>query len=196
MTEGMQLSTVVSDGLLALVTTACAARLISRRDTNRTFAAACLFFIALAAAFGAARYGGADVVRYHEALSWTARVIAVPMLGAVFLVSTFGRRLPRYGWYGISALFGAAGYLLPRELGVVPGAVGMLLFLIGAARVWREDARSAQLVVVGVALTLLAGLVVGTNGAYGPVPRVDVFHALLMGANVAFTVAIAAISRR
>lgn len=195
MTDGVQITTVVSDGLFALVTAACAVSLVSRRDLNRTFAAACFLFVALAASFGTARYAGADVVRYHEALSWTARMIAIPTLGAVFLAMTLGRQLPRYAWYAVGGAFGLAGYLLPPQLGDVPGAVGMLLFLIGAGRVFSEDRRSAVLVVGGVVATLLAGLVVGNHGAYGPVLRVDVFHVLLGAANVAFTLAMRARTR-
>ncbi len=196
MTPGIQLSTVISDGVFAAVTFVCAVKLISKRNVTRTFGAACMLFVGIAAAFGAARYGGADVIVYHESLSWTARMIAIPVMGAVSCALAFGWRLPRYGWYAVGLVFGAAGWLLPLRLGVLPSAAGMALFLLGAARVSRVDRRSAIFVVVGVALYLVAGLVVGTHGAYGPVQRVDVFHVMLTIAHPLFTSAMIAADRR
>lgn len=172
------MSTVISDGVLALVTFACAIPLLifGGKNPTRTFGAACFSFIGLTAAFGAARYAGANVELFHTSMAWTSKMIAVPLLGFVFVALVLDRKLIRPIWYGLGLVLGLIGWLLPPEFAVGPGAAGMGLTLVGAVLLKERDRTAAGVTAAGVAVYIAAGMVIGTKGDWGGIPRVDLFH--------------------
>ncbi len=182
----MQLSTVVSDGLLALACLICAASLLSRarQATALQGASVALLLTALTALCGSLRYAGLDGLgELHRGLSQASGFIGLPLLGwsALQLARPAPRAHPHWGILlaGLLALFLLSrGSALGAPLGLLLNLSGLALLLLAGARRWPE--RAALAAATGVSLLfLLAGLWVGGDGWLGPLRRVDLFHGLL-----------------
>ena len=170
------ISTVISDGALALITLASALPLLRSRNPSRTFGAAILIFIGLTAAVGAMRFAGMNVALFHDSMTWTSKMIAVPLLGGVFAALGLGKRVIRPFWLMAGIALGGLGWALPQSLSVLPSALGMLLILVFCARLFRTEPKASAAGCVGVALYLVMGLVIGTKGRLWGIARVDLFH--------------------
>lgn len=177
--RGIQLSTTISDAALALVTVAAAVPALLTRNPTRRFAGVCLLFVGLTAGVGAARFAGLDVALFHDSMSWTSRMIAVPALGAVFVALSLGREVIKPYWYALSLMLGGLGWALPQNYLLLPGVVAMLLILGVALRHYREAPRASLAAIFGVVAVSLAGLVIGTRGEWAGILRVDLFHYVL-----------------
>ena len=188
----MQLSTAISDGVLAAATF-LAAVLFARAGLR--WCAAWMVAIALAAIAGVVRFSGvADVEPLHTALSSFAAVVAFPSFCWAMMRSLqLGRDLRA----GESLLIAAALNLLlliaaPAEAATAIGALALAVALIGARRLYVQQRRGAALTIGwAVALYAVAGLWVGTFGTIGPLLRVDAYHYLLAVANLLFAFALA-----
>ncbi len=185
----MHYSTAASDALLAL---ACLASVIgilrSPRWADKPLRATWLMAIAALLLTGAA--AGVGVLHFGVDLSWqvlhaklsqASSLLALPILGVVALTLTRGWHWQRLGWcwviISLSVLFEGAqrlGMLDTYKLLLNLATLGLLLYA-GIC-----SGRAPSLAAVGVvALFIVAGLVIGTQGVIGPLQRVDVFHALL-----------------
>ena len=178
----IQLSTTLSDAVLAAVTLGAALPALVRRDPTRRFGGVCLLFVGLTAGVGALRFAGFDVALFHDSMSWTSRMIALPALGAVFVAASMGRAVIRPYWYLLCLGLGGLAWALPAAWALLPGVLAMLLILAVAARHLRRAPRVAGALALGVAAVSLAGLVIGTEGRWAGLLRVDLFHyALAVG---------------
>ncbi len=186
----IQLSTAISDAVLALVSIAAALPVLKGTNPSRRFAGVCLLFIGLTAGIGAARFGGAHVAVVHDSMSWTSKMIVLPALGAAFVALSYGLRIIRPYWYGVSLVFAAVGYGLPAKWGLLPGVSAMACIFWVSARHFRSARPVAVSAGLGAGLMMLVGLVVGTQGYWGPVPRVDLFHYGLAVAHLLFAYAL------
>lgn len=185
----MQYSTAVSDGLLALACLACVFGIVRSprfaekplRATWLTVCAALLLTLATAAV-GVLHFGWDDSWQpLHAKLSQASSLLALPALGMAALSLVRGWQWQRLGWcwviISLSLLFEGA-----KRLGVLDSytlalnLVTLLLFLYAG---FIQGRNALSVAVGGVALFIVAGLVVGTQGNLGPLLRVDVFHALL-----------------
>ncbi len=185
----MHYSTAASDALLAL---ACLASVIgvvrSYRWRETPWRATWLVVIAALLVTTAAAVVG--VLHFavdpswqtlHAKLSQASSLLALPILGVVALTLTRGWHWQRLGWcwviISLSVLFEGA-----QQLGMLD-TYTLLLNVATLALVLYAGARSGRrplLAAVGVvALFIVAGLVIGTQGVIGSLQRVDVFHALL-----------------
>ncbi|MEK1940912.1 MAG: hypothetical protein AAAB16_11130 [Pseudomonas sp.] len=185
----MHSSTAASDALLAL---ACLASVIgilrSPQWAEKPLRATWLMAIAALLLTGAAAVVG--VLHFGVDLSWqvlhaklsqASSLLALPILGVVALTLTRGWHWQRLGWcwviISLSVLFEGAqrlGMLDTYKLLLNLATLGLVLYAgIGSGR-------NRLLAAVGVvALFIVAGLVIGTQGVIGPLQRADVFHALL-----------------
>lgn len=182
----MQYSTALSDGLLAL---ACLASLLWLRPhfAGQPLLRALLLGFGLtttAAACGVVRYGlEPGWMEIHRSFSQLSGALGLPLLGLAALCLSRGNGWGRPTWTGL--VIGLVALLIgARWLGVDAGyRLGLnlvSLLLIVYAGLARWPARQPGLLSLGVvALFLIAGLVVGTEGFIGPLRRVDLFHALL-----------------
>ncbi|WJN58908.1 hypothetical protein [Pseudomonas sp. SO81] len=182
----MQYSTAISDGILAL---ACLASLFWLRPafSGQPVLRALLFGFglpAVAAFCGTVRYGLApDWVEIHRAFSQLSGLLGLPLLGLAALSLSRNRTWSPGIWtvwvVGLVALLIGAEHLKlgqPYRLGL--NLVTLLLILYAGLSEW--PLRQPGLMAIGVvALFLVAGLAVGTEGFIGPLRRVDLYHALL-----------------
>ncbi|MBC9249281.1 hypothetical protein A9179_03215 [Pseudomonas alcaligenes] len=182
----MQYSTALSDGLLAL---ACLASLLWLRPhfAGQPLLRALLLgfgLTATAALCGVVRYGlEPGWVEIHRALSQLSSALGLPLLGLAALCLGRGNAWGRPTWTAL--VLGLVALLIgARWLGVDSGyrlgvnLASLLLILHAGLAHWPR--RQPGLLGAGVvALFLIAGLAVGSDGFIGPLPRVDLFHGLL-----------------
>ena len=182
----MQYSTAFSDFVLAL---ACLASLLWLRPT---FASLPLlrplllgFGLTAAAAFcGAVRYGlEPGWSEIHRSLAQLSGALGLPLLGlAAFALArglAWGRPIWTVWLLVLVGLFiGARVFGVDQNYRLVLNLVTLLLFLYAGLSQWPQ--RQPGLAALGVvALFLVAGLAIGTEGFIGPLRRVDLYHALL-----------------
>lgn len=137
----------------------------------------------MTAAVGAARYAGADLAPIHGAMAWTSRMLVVPLFAASFVLAAFQIRAGRAVWYAVAATLALLSFFIPPSLRSVPGSLGMVAILVSGARAFPRDGVAALLAWGGAAIYAVAGLVVGTEGRIGSVPRMDIFHYALAAAH-------------
>ncbi|MDX1297876.1 MAG: hypothetical protein R3260_06500 [Pseudomonas sp.] len=187
----MQLSTALSDGVLALACLACAIAVGKARqhygegDQPALFCALLGFFLPAAAAVaGAIRFAidpGAEAA--HLWLSQASSFLGLPLLGAAALALGRGWQWSRANWGRI--LLGLCAFFeLFRQMNQLEDYRLLLnlttLLLIAYAGVLQWPKRAPLVAAFAVAgLFLLAGVTVGSQGFLGPLRRVDLFHALL-----------------
>jgi len=175
----MQWTTVISDGVLAAVSLGGSALLLA---AGSPAGAAGMGMVGLAALLGAAKFAGVDaVVPVHTRLVAASGTVGVPLLGAAWVWAAWA--LPAWG-------------LLVLATGLVVGAVlagdgpwktavgGAAMAGVVAAGVWLGGLAGVA-GVLGAVGTVVAGLVIGTEGHALGLPRVDWFHAVLTVSNAA-----------
>lgn len=180
----IQLSTAASDLLLALVT---AGACVALRRRGERYVSTGLLLVACAAFIGSLRFAVnpelADLHRFTTAL---ATHTGMPLIGVQYASTAFGRPGPdgRMVTMGVSVVgFSAFGLAFPLPIyGTLVGA-GSMAVVIAASSTF-ADRRRAIAAIAGALGVALAGLVIGTEGALGPVLRIDVFHAVLTAAFV------------
>jgi len=119
--------------------------------------------ISVAALLGAAVYAGLqDVASAHDTASFLA--------GRLGLLLIALRRFGSPRQVASTILACAVAFLVPAPVDL---AVSMLALV---AIVWRSRSPHGLLAMVGGLMFALAGLVVGTQGEWLDVPRVDLFH--------------------
>ena len=175
----MQISTAISDGVLAAIALWCA-RLTwlagSRAGTGG------LALVGLAALAGVLRFSVAPgILPVHSFLSGLAGQVGIPLLAFGFVAVAF----PTGGLSTHDLPFAAAilvlflAFRFAIGLSLYGTAVGGLAALaIVAAGVRLLPSTSGTAAIVGAIVLVVAGLYIGTKGQLYGVPRVDVFHYL------------------
>jgi hypothetical protein len=182
----MQYSTAISDGILAL---ACLASLLWLRPrfTGEPLWRPLLLGFGLTAAAalcGVVRYGlEPGWSEIHRSLAQLGGALGLPLLGlAAFALArglAWGRPIWTLWLLVLVGLFiGARVFGVDQHYRLALNLVTLLLFAYAGLSQWPQ--RQQGLAAIGVvALFLLAGLAVGTEGFVGPLRRVDLYHALL-----------------
>lgn len=177
------LSTAVSDAILAVTSIGAALLLVRARRAAIRLGGACLLFLGMSAAVGAARFAGADLAPIHGAMAWTGRMLVLPLFAAAFVLTAFRVRAGRIIWYAVAAVLAVLSFVIPHSLRSLPGAIGMIAVVVAGARALPRDMAAGLLAIGGAAIYMIAGLAVGTDGTIGAVQRVDIFHYSLAAAN-------------
>ena len=188
----MQYSTALSDGILALacLTSAFvlvrAGRELADGERPAWFCALLGLLIPAAAALcGVVRFAIDPSWRdIHSLVSQAGTYLALPLIAVSIFV--FARHLlwtgARWGGlvFGLCVLFELTRRfeLLAEYRLLLSFASFMLILLAGIGRL-PESPLPPMAALAVIALFLVAGLVVGTDGFMGPLRRVDLFHALL-----------------
>jgi len=181
----MTVSSVVFEAVLAFATAFSVVRLW------RAGWRACAFglsFVGLAAALGALLFAGVTAVDAgHASITRWAAIAGFPAFGG-FALWRYFRAEPRWpATLLVIASLIAVGYWLTSPLyPQVIGAIGLLCLLIVAIAKMKTAPRHGVVLLVACALTALAGLLIGTVGQWGPLPRVDWYHLALTAANLGF----------
>lgn len=186
----MQLSTVISDGVLAAASLG-AGWMFSRG--GRYWCAVWMVAIALAAIAGTVRFSGVDgIAPLHNALSSWAAVVAFPGFCWAMTRSIYSGRDLRAG--EALAIAAALNFLMlieqSSELITTVGALALFIALIGAYKLYSSRRGAALMIGWAVALYAIAALWIGTVGSIGPLLRVDAYHYLLAIANLVFAAAL------
>jgi len=185
----MQYSTAASDALLAL---ACLASVLGiwrsprwgEKPLRATWwiAVAALLLTGAAATVGVLHFGVNERWQpLHAKLSQASSLLALPALGVAALTLVRGWHWQRLGWCWViiclSVLFeGAKRWGVLGSYTLLLNVVTLLMLLYAG---FTQGGKALPAAVGAVALLIVAGLVVGTQGNFGPVLRVDVFHGLL-----------------
>lgn len=143
-----------------------------------------LLLVGVAAFIGALRFSInpelADVHRFTSAL---ATCTGLPLIGVQYLATCSGwpGHDGRMNTMGASVVgFAAFGLAFPLPIyATAVGAVAMVLVVVSALKCFSTQGPRVLGAVAGALGVALAGLVVGTEGAYGPILAVDLFHAVL-----------------
>lgn len=185
-----RMSTLCELTLLA-VCAAAAWRLVRRRVSWAGAGAVGFGLVGLAAGLGALRYAGVDVAGAHAFASGVASAVGVPLVGVAWLARGWGA--PPRALVGSGALL-VGSWVVTWTVGVgwwstLVGAVAMLAVLAAALR---RRGRALVWGALGALATVVAGLGIGTEGAWGSLLRVDLFHLVLAGANGALAVGLLA----
>ncbi|GAC1030689.1 hypothetical protein thsps21_15160 [Pseudomonas sp. No.21] len=129
--------------------------------------------MALAALFGAALYAGLGALdEAHRQLAFISSRIGLPLIAFVWLRGAT-RHLVMLG-------LAAAMLLAPPAVALAGNALAL------ATLAWPGRSRRWGLAVAGSLAFLLAGLVIGTQGDWLGIPRVDLFHLCLATAVLAW----------
>jgi hypothetical protein len=178
-------TSVFFEALLAVATGVAVVRLWRARWRACAFA---LSFVGLAAALGAALFAGFMTVDASHALvtRWAA-VAGFPAFGGFGLWRQF-RNEPAWPLpLLVIVLLGLLGAFIPgATYPLLIGSLGLFcLLLVAAVRIHSAPLDAATLFAACL-LTALAGLLIGTEGQWGPLPRVDWYHLALSTANLGF----------
>ena len=192
----MQLSTVFSDGILALCSVIAVVLLWRAR---RHWCAFWMAGIAVAALIGTLRYAGVEsLTTVHNAFSLWAAVVALPSFCWAASCYLRWRRTVRAGEsLGLAAALNLI-LLFPMDaesISVIGGTALAFLFW-GALAKFRRQRPLFLMLAWGIGLYAIAGLWIGTTGQFGPVLRIDVYHCALALANILFGVAILRATRQ
>lgn len=155
---------------------------------GRRACAFALAFVAVAALLGALEYAGvATVVPVHTAMTRWAAVAGFPAFAGFALWS---RRPREPTWpvaLSIVLALGVIGQMLPgANYAPAIGSLGLIGLLVLAALEGKSTPRNSALLFVACAITALAGLAIGTDGSWGPLSRVDLYHLALAVANLGY----------
>lgn len=173
----MQLSTVLSDAVLALVSF-WAAWIVYNAGLRP---GAIAFLLTGAAAFaGVLRFSVLpQILPVHSMLSAMAGQVGVPLLGLSFAHAVF--RFPatslqvEAAGVALLAVFLVNRFLFPIPLyATVIGGIGALIILVAGARSMVSIA--GALAMGGAIVLVVAGLVIGSSGEIWKFRRVDLYH--------------------
>lgn len=181
----MIVSSAFFEAVLAIATGAAVWRLWRAGFRASAFG---LSFVGLAAALGALLFAGITAVDASHALitQWAA-VAGFPAFGA-FALWTRLRGAPMW-WVALSivAMLGLFGtWLSSPSYTLAIGSVGLICVLLIAFKDLRRTPRLCAILFGSCVSTALAGLLIGTVGQWGPLPRVDWYHLALTAANLGF----------
>lgn len=185
-----QSSTVLSDGLLALVCIGCAGRLYYTVEGPHRVAAIGILSVGLAAAAGSVRFSGVHrAVPIHEALSNSASAVGMALVGACWVATVTGAQEPLALALTLVLVLaqriarGNGWAWWPR----VAATAGMIGAAAAGGMVLGAQPTAGALGIGGAATIALAGLVIGTEGKLAGLPRIDWFHGALAGGLIALT---------
>jgi hypothetical protein len=170
----MTISSVFFEALLAVATGVSSFRLW------RAGLRACAFglsFVGIAAALGAS----------HAAITQWAAVAGFPAFGGFALWRRF-RSEPFWPFaLLIVVMLGLLGHWISSpDYPLAIGSAGLACLLLIALLDLKTSPHSSFVLITACALTALAGLLIGTEGQWGPLPRVDWYHLALTAANLGF----------
>ena len=179
-------ATHIAGELLLAATTAVSLAWLWR--SGRRACAFGLSFVAGAALLGALEYAGAAAVSpMHASATRWAAVAGFPAF-AGFALWTQGHREP--SWPIIAAVvlaLGLIGRISPGpDYALAIGSLALLCLLALAAFGWKATPRNSALLFLACAVTALAGLLIGTEGDWRSISRVDLYHLALASANLAY----------
>ena len=177
-----QLSTAISDGFLAIISLHASLQVLGISLSG--FVA--FVIIGIAATFGTVRFTFAnpskDLIAYHQYMAWLGSVIGTPYLAAAF------HKLENSVF--ISNIHLASGFALlvlqsflskkVKDISTEVVSSAAVLSLIGIC-LFSLNMTGA----IGGACYVIAGLAIGTSGKLHGIPRVDLFHYVLVIANIA-----------
>lgn len=188
----MQISTAISDLVLALVSTWVGLSLYAsgKGSVSKRGGAWGFFSIALGAYMGTVFFlGGGWISPVYRPVVQFAGEVGVPWIGIGFFAAGFGK-VDKKTWTILTAalialfifdlLFGLGQYA------TAIGAVSFITVLVVSIRKYGKSHKTPALYgILGALLFMLAGLVIGTVGSTLGVPNVDIFHYALAAANYA-----------
>lgn len=180
-----QISTAISDAVLAIIAMRAALGLLSI-----SFLTALGFgLLAAVASVGTVRFVQASpswtVVDWHKYLSWLTGALGLPCVAAGYFRQEGVTHISNLLLAGGIALVALRRHLSPRMLGDGANALagcGMVALLLDA--LWRLH----LYVSMGAACFIVAAVAVGTEGNMSGMKRVDVFHYLLAVSVILLTV--------
>jgi hypothetical protein len=181
----MTASSVFFEAVLAIATGVSAWRLWCAGFRACAFG---LGWVGLAAALGALLFADVTAVDASHALitRWAA-VAGFPVFGAFALWRQF-RGEPAWPIPLLAVLvLGLLGtFVAGATYPLLIGSLGLLCLLAVAALRMRRAPRDSVLLFAACLLTASAGLLIGTEGRWGPLPRVDWYHLALTAANLGY----------
>ena len=172
-----QLSTALSDAILSYVSYAAAYKTMS---TN-TSATVGFVIIGTAAFIGTIRFGlqnpRTDIISFHKFLSWMGSAIAVPYIAAAYHKQESSNLLASVHIVSGFALVATQKFLSERQKRLCTEAVSSyaVISILTLSLVTSNNAGA-----FGAICYVIAGLIVGTDGHISIVPRVDIFHYVLV----------------
>jgi hypothetical protein len=152
---------------------------------------ACAFglsFVGLAAALGALLFAGFMAVdASHATITQWAAVAGFPAFGGFALWRRFRGEPAWPAALLVVVILGLLGASLSgATYPLVIGSLGLLCLLLVALTQLRTSPLNSVILFAACALTALAGLLIGTEGQWGLLPRVDWYHLALTAANLGF----------
>ncbi len=190
-------STAVSDTVLALVAI-FGSSLFMQTEMNGT-AGIGFLLTGLAALFGTVRFGLWPQVRvFHEFLSALAGNVGVPLIAVAF----YHHSLPLPGLILIGSLVALTllhilfTVIISFPLyGIIIGSIAMLAIIVAGILVIWENTVAGIFSIAGSILIAVAGLLIKTEGEWGSMRRVDIFHYALAVAYVLLIIALRGVLR-
>lgn len=175
----MQLSTAISDGVLAAVAfwSAWSVYVTAQRP-----GATGLALIGLAAFAGMLRFSVfPGILAVHSFCSGLAGLVGIPLLALSFGAAVFrfpqAAQLPLAGAV-LVVLFLIQRYVLPiPQYGTILGALAALLIIVAGVK--SLPAAPGVMAIAGAAVLIVAGIGVGSKGTLLGFQRVDIYHYLL-----------------
>ncbi|TGK07833.1 hypothetical protein EHO59_06970 [Leptospira semungkisensis] len=182
----MQLSTAISDLVLAVSATWAGLRALSsaKGSLPKRGGAWGLFAVAAGAYLGVIFFLGGDwITGIYRLVVQFAGTVGIPWIGIAFFYLGFGKIPPR-NWYVLSAgllvLFILDSLYALGPYSTAIGAISFVTVIIVCIQKYKGSHKTAALYgIAGALLFILAGLVIGTVGHISGIPRVDVFHYVL-----------------
>ena len=179
----MQPTTVVSDGVLMLITFGLTVMLLrQKRSVDRVNGALGIFLTGLAALSGVIRYGWIESLEpTHAFLTAAAGQVGTPLIALSFFHVYSGRLSDKRFWFTtwavLIALMLVFQMMVPfPNYSIAIGGVSMVgIIAIGFASISR-DKQAALLAIAGAAVMMIAGLVIGGEGEWSGFLRLDCFH--------------------
>jgi len=192
MSDEKVFSTALSDTVLALV--AIFGSCIFMQTEMNSTAGIGFLLTGLAALFGTVRFGLWPQIRiFHEFLSALAGNVGIPLIAVAF----YHHSLPLPGLILVAVL--VALTLLHILFTVVIsfplystliGSIAMLAIIVAGILVIGENTIVGIFSISGSALIAVAGLVIKTEGEWGSMKRVDLFHYALSVAYILLIIAL------
>lgn len=177
-----QISTAVSDLVLAVATLLCALRVAP----SHIFARIGFGIVGGAASCGVVRYAFSspprNIAYYHDLLTWLSYVVGIPLLASTYLY------LHSYSKAGFGVACGAVALVvawqyLNRDVqkALTKAAAGGSIITILVLSFMHVNMYG----LVGAGMYLVSALVIGDRGSINGIPRVDLLHYGLVVANFA-----------
>ena len=176
------MSTSLSDLVLALSSFHAAYKV-----TNSTLAGAMGFvIIGTAATLGTIKFAldspQEGIVSWHKFFSWLATVIGLPLLASAYHRQNSILIMANAHVASGLAIIILKNYLTEKAVSMATEAVSTAAVVsIGLLNVVQFNAHG----IIGAVIYAVTGLVIGTEGDWNGIPRVDLFHYALVLGNIA-----------